>query len=151
MSSVDRAGVRIASALLAGVLFGAGLAVAGMTNPAKVLNFLDVAGGWDPSLLLVMAAAVAVTLVTVKATLRRPAPLFDEGFHVPTRRQIDVPLLAGAAIFGVGWGLAGFCPGPALASLASLSPDAGFFVLAMAGGMLLRHLGEPSRGTAPVV
>jgi uncharacterized protein len=139
MSSLDHGVARAWSALAAGALFGAGLAIAGMTDPAKVLGFLDISGAWDPSLLLVMAAAVAVTFVAVKLILRRPAPVFEERFHLPLAKAVDLPLVAGAAIFGVGWGLAGYCPGPALASLAALSPDAALFVLAMAGGMLLHQ------------
>jgi uncharacterized membrane protein YedE/YeeE len=147
MSSLDPRLAPTATALLAGSLFGAGLAIAGMTNPAKVLNFLDVAGDWDPSLLLVMASAVAITFASVKLILRRRTPLFEASFDLPTRKDVDLPLVAGSAIFGVGWGLAGYCPGPALASLASLSIDAVLFVVAMAVGMIL-HRGSRSRAAA---
>ena len=100
------------AALAAGLLFGLGLAVAQMTNPLKVLAFLDIFGNWDPSLALVMGGAVAVTLVGFRLVLRQPAPLFDTKFHLPTRRDLDRNLLLGAALFGTGWGIAGFCPGP---------------------------------------
>ena len=136
MSSPERRRARAFAAFASGLLFGLGLAVSGMTDPRKVLAFLDVAGRWDPSLLLVMASAVAVTFAATRLVLRRGAPLLDARFHLPTRDDIDPPLLAGAVIFGIGWGLAGYCPGPALASLAAASTDAIAFVAAMAVGML---------------
>ena len=126
-----------AAAAVAGLLFGAGLAISGMVNPAKVLGFLDVAGAWDPSLALVLAGAVGVNLVGYRLAFRRPSPLFAERFVLPTARDLDVPLLAGAVLFGVGWGLVGYCPGPALAALSSGSPKVLVFVLAMVGGSLL--------------
>src|SRR5262249_10650911 len=104
-----------------GLVFGIGLLVSGMSNPAKVLNFLDLGGiatgNWDPSLAFVMAGAVAVTFVGYRIALRRVRPLFGERFHLPAKRELDLRILAGPAIFGVGWGLAGFCPGPALVAL----------------------------------
>ena len=110
-------------AFLAGVVFGLGLAVSQMINPQKVLAFLDVTGEWDPSLALVMGGALAVTFVAYRLVLRRPAPLFAARFHLPTRRDIDTRLLAGAAIFGIGWGAAGYCPGPAIAGVALAGYD----------------------------
>jgi len=104
-------------AWLAGLLFGAGLAWSGMANPHKVLGFLDVAGAWDPSLLLVMAGAMLTYAVGSRLVLRRTRPWLDERFHLPMNRRIDARLLAGAAVFGIGWGLAGYCPGPALAGV----------------------------------
>ena len=98
--------------LLAGVIFGAGLTLSDMVNPARVLNFLDVAGSWDPTLIFVMAGGLAVTTLGYKLILRRSSPVADDRFHLPTRRQIDLPLVGGAALFGVGWGLAGILPGP---------------------------------------
>ena len=136
--------VRSAVALLAGILFGLGLAVSQMVNPAKVLGFLDIAaawrpvpGGWDPSLAFVMAGALAVTAVGFRLALRRPAPVFGTAFDLPRATAIDRPLLTGAAIFGVGWGLVGFCPGPALASLVFGLPQSFLFVAAMVAGALL--------------
>jgi uncharacterized membrane protein YedE/YeeE len=119
------------SAFGAGLLFGIGLWLSGMANPRKVLDFLDVAGNWDPSLLLVMGGAVAVTLVSFRPLL--------ELKQIELRKEIDVPLLAGAAIFGIGWGIGGYCPGPALTALSNLSAEAFVFVAAMvAGGLFAR-------------
>ena len=123
--------------LLSGLLFGLGLAISEMMNPAKVLNFLDVAGQWDPSLMLVMGGALAITIPGFRWVLRREAPLFDGRFQLPTRRDIDARLLGGAALFGLGWGLAGFCPGPAVAALGSGSLTIGGFVLMMLVGYRL--------------
>ena len=136
-------------ALLSGLLFGAGLAVGGMTQTAKVLGFLDIGGMakgvtstaqsglWDPSLAFVMGGALLVSLVAFALTPRKSKPWADGKFHLPKRNDIDGPLLAGGALFGVGWGLAGYCPGPALASLLSGSTDVFMFVAAMVAGMWL--------------
>lgn len=121
--------------LLVGVIFGAGLALSDMVNPARVLNFFDVAGSWDPTLIFVMGGALATTTLGYRLVFARQAPLFGGTFHLPTQRQIDLPLVGGAAAFGLGWGLAGFCPGPALAALVSLEPKVWLFVIAMLAGM----------------
>ena len=119
------------SPLGAGFLFGIGLWLSGMANPRKVLDFLDVAGDWDPSLLLVMAGAVAVTAIFFRPLLRRRPIDFQQ--------RIDAPLVIGAALFGIGWGIGGYCPGPALTALSNLSAEAVVFVAAMvAGGMLAK-------------
>lgn len=123
--------------LVSGLLFGLGLAVSGMANPAKVVNFLDVAGSWDPTLLFVMGGALAVTFVGYRVALARPKPLWAPSFSLPTARDIDVPLVAGAALFGLGWGLAGICPGPALAGLVLVRIEPVVFIAAMAAGMIL--------------
>lgn len=125
------------SAFGAGLLFGIGLWLSGMANPQKVLDFLDVAGNWDPSLLLVMGGAVAVTAVAFRPLLKRQKMSF--------RKDIDVPLLAGAALFGIGWGIGGYCPGPALTALANLSTEVFVFVAAMVAGGLLARI-WPSSG-----
>ncbi|MBL9095919.1 MAG: YeeE/YedE family protein [Alphaproteobacteria bacterium] len=125
----------MAAGFAAGLLFGLGLVVSGMSDPAKVMNFLDLFGTWDPSLAFVMGGAVAVTFVGYRLVLARSRPLFDATFHVPTTRDIDPTLLAGAAIFGIGWGLAGFCPGPAFTALPLLAPGTLIFVPAMLIGM----------------
>lgn len=122
--------------LLAGVIFGAGLTLSDMVNPARVSNFLDVAGSWDPTLIFVMAGGLAVTTLGYKFIFRRSSPVVDEKFHLPTQRQIDLPLIGGAALFGVGWGLAGICPGPALTDLVTLEPKVLVFVAAMLVGMI---------------
>jgi len=128
------------AALAAGALFGVGLAMSGMTDPRRVLGFLDVAGDFDPTLLFVLGGAVATTLVSFRFVLRRGSPVLAETFHVANLRGIDAKLLAGAAIFGVGWGLAGYCPGPALAGLGIGSVEALWFVPAMLVGMALHRL-----------
>jgi uncharacterized membrane protein YedE/YeeE len=124
-----------------GLIFGLGLLLSGMSNPAKVLNFLDLggigAGTWDPSLAFVMAGAVAVTFAGFNFVLKRSQPLFSETFHLPTKSEIDRRIILGPAIFGVGWGLAGFCPGPALTALGFGSKAAVLFVAAMLAGMVL--------------
>ena len=130
-----------------GLMFGAGLLVSGMSNPAKVLNFLDLggmaSGTWDPSLAFVMAGAVAVTFAGFRLVLRRAQPLFGERFHLPTRRELDIRIISGPAIFGLGWGLAGFCPGPALTALGYGSRAALIFAATMFAGMwLARFLGR---------
>ncbi len=131
----------LVSALVAGFVFGIGLWVSGMANPKKVLGFLDIAGEWDASLMLVMGGAVAVTVVAFRFILRRPSPLLEEKFSLPTKQDIDVPLVAGAAIFGIGWGIAGYCPGPALTALSTLTAESVVFVAAMlVGGFLQRAL-----------
>lgn len=131
--------LRILSAATIGLVFGAGIAVSGMANPAKVLNFFDVFGTFDPSLLLVMASALAVTFVGYRFVLKRPAPVFDRKFHLPTRRQLDLPLIGGSALFGVGWGIAGFCPGGAIPALGLGETSAVLFVVAMIAGIYLSN------------
>jgi uncharacterized membrane protein YedE/YeeE len=127
----------VLAAAAAGALFGAGLAISGMTDRQVVLGFLDVAGDWNPTLLAVMGGAVAVTAIMFRFVLRRPAPACGGEFRVPKSDAIDARLLAGAAIFGVGWGLAGYCPGPALVGAAAGLADAWIFVPAMLVGSWL--------------
>jgi hypothetical protein len=126
----------VIGALAAGLLFGLGLILSGMADPAKVLNFLDVAGTWDPSLAFVMAGAIGVAAPGFWLVQRRATPLFRGAFNVPPRNApIDRWLLTGSAVFGVGWGLAGFCPGPALVSLPLAAPGTLVFVGAMVGAI----------------
>ncbi|EIZ84823.1 MAG: hypothetical protein CL858_28355 [Cupriavidus sp.] len=139
---------KIASAFAVGLLFGLGLLVSGMANPAKVLAFLDVTGRWDPSLALVMAGAVAVSAAGYLIARRRRRPLLAPRLEIPTRRDLDPRLITGAAIFGVGWGLAGLCPGPALTILTVVPAQAATFVAAMVVGMLLFRL-VPSAASKP--
>ena len=122
--------------LLLGLLFGIGLVVSGMADPAKVLNFLDLAGTWDPSLLFVMGGAAITTLIGYRFVLKRSRPLLAKDFQVPTRREIDGKLLFGAGLFGIGWGLGGFCPGPALTALSLGATGTLWFIPAMFVGML---------------
>jgi len=124
-------------ALLAGCLFGFGLAMSGMTDTAKVLGFLDITGAWDPDLMFVMGGAVLVTLVCFRPILRRSGPLFDDSFHVPQKNHVDPRLLSGAALFGIGWGIYGYCPGPALSALVYGDTNTLVFVAAMLAGMAL--------------
>lgn len=125
------------AAFACGLLFALGLGVSGMTQPARVLAFLDVAGDWDPTLALVMGGAVLVGGLAFPLVLRRRRPVLGDHFDLPARTAIDVPLLAGAALFGAGWGLSGYCPGPALVSLVTLSPAVLVFTAAMATGLAL--------------
>jgi uncharacterized membrane protein YedE/YeeE len=124
-----------------GLTFGLGLLLSGMSDPAKVLNFLDFGGiangNWDPSLAFVMAGAIAVTVIGYRLVLRQSRPLFGETFHLPTQQELDLRIVSGPAIFGLGWGLAGFCPGPGLTALGFGSSAAMIFVAAMGIGMLL--------------
>lgn len=128
--------LRLLSATAIGIVFGAGIAISGMSNPAKVLNFFDVFGTWDPSLLLVMASALVVSFVGYRFVLRRPAPVFDLKFHLPSKRNLDLPLVGGSALFGVGWGIAGFCPGGAIPALGLGETMPFVFVAAMVAGIL---------------
>jgi uncharacterized membrane protein YedE/YeeE len=125
------------ASLLCGLIFGAGLLISGMVQPTKVLGFLDIFGAWDPSLAVVMIAALAVSVPGFMLANGRSRPLLTARSFWPTKRDVDLPLIVGAALFGIGWGLVGLCPGPALESLATLSPGIIAFVAAMAGGMAL--------------
>jgi uncharacterized protein len=136
-------------ALICGFIFGWGLLISGMMQPAKVLAFLDVFGAWDASLAVVMAAALAVTSAGFAIARRYGQPLLGTPAQWPTRTDIDRPLVAGAILFGVGWGLVGLCPGPALENLATLSPRVIAFVAAMALGMVLHDLWQ--RRAAPLL
>jgi uncharacterized membrane protein YedE/YeeE len=122
------------AALISGIIFGLGLCVSEMINPTRVVGFLDLLGSWDATLLFVMLAAVAVTGIGFPLVLKRANPVLAEKFFVPERSDIDTRLIAGSVIFGIGWGLAGLCPGPAIAALASMSPSILMFVVAMAVG-----------------
>jgi len=134
------------AALVGGLLFGAGLAVSQMVNPNKVLGFLDLAGPWDPSLALVMAGALAVTALGYRVLMaRRQAPLCDQRFYLPEKRVIDRPLLMGASLFGIGWGMAGYCPGPAVAALVINPREALLMLLGIGLGFVIYQLGQRSR------
>ncbi len=124
-------------AACSGTLFGTGLVISGMADPQKVQNFLDLTGTWDPTLAFVMGGALLVAMPAFTLVLRRRGPMLGGSFQLPSRKDIDLRLLAGAALFGIGWGLSGYCPGPAIASLASWRLNAVLIVLAMVGGALL--------------
>lgn len=132
--------MRSVYALLSGLIFGAGLLISGMLNPAKVQNFLDIFGTWDPSLAFVMGGAIAVAAPGYILLFKRPRPILESKFHVPTSTKIDPRLIGGSAIFGAGWGLGGFCPGPAVASIGLLGQETLIFVVAMLAGMWLAKL-----------
>lgn len=130
------------SALLSGLVFGLGLILSGMANPAKVLGFLDLAGAWDPSLALVMAGAIAVGFFAFLIAKRRTVSLIGAEMKLPTATHIDKRLVAGGTLFGMGWGIAGFCPGPGLVALGMGEPKALVFVAAMLAGMMVFQLLE---------
>ncbi|UWR21820.1 DUF6691 family protein [Sulfitobacter sp. S190] len=142
--------MRLFLTFLIGVTFGTGIVLSGMANPAKVINFFDVAGTWDPSLAFVMGGAVVTTFIGYRIVLQRPKPVFGQTFDVPQNRTLDRRLLGGAAVFGVGWGIAGFCPGGALPALGTFNPQVGVFVAALIAGMMLARLAL-SRMPAPKV
>lgn len=127
--------MKVVLAGIAGLVFGVGLLISGMTDPAKVIGFLDITGAWEPALMFVMGGAVVTYALLIRPTLHRGRPWLDTELHLPTRADIDLPLVAGAAIFGVGWGLGGFCPGPGIVAAASGATSALVFVAAMAAGM----------------
>jgi uncharacterized membrane protein YedE/YeeE len=123
----------------AGAIFAVGLAISGMAKPAKIIGFLDVAGAWDASLMFVMVGAIGVHAIALRLVLRRGAPLFDERFHLPTRKDLDARLVGGAAIFGIGWGLGGYCPGPAIVAASSGALAAIVFMIGMTGGIFAEN------------
>ena len=127
--------MRLIFGYLIGVIFGVGILISGMANPAKVLNFFDITGAWDPSLAFVMGGALAVTFLGYRMILKRPNPLADTTFHLPSKTDIDARLIAGSATFGVGWGIAGFCPGGALPALGTGDPSVMMFVAALTVGI----------------
>jgi uncharacterized membrane protein YedE/YeeE len=135
----------ILASLVCGFIFGLGLLISGMTQPTKVLGFLDIFGAWDPSLAVVMAAALAASGVGYVLTRRRPAPMLAPKFDISAKTSIDAPLVIGAALFGIGLGLVGLCPGPALENLATLSPQVIVFCVAMAAGMVAHDRWSASR------
>ncbi|MDO5528252.1 MAG: YeeE/YedE family protein [Paracoccus sp. (in: a-proteobacteria)] len=141
--------MRLVSAILAGLIFGAGIAISGMINPAKVLNFFDIAGHWDPSLGFVMAGALAVTALGYRLVLARPAPLLAKRFDLPARGAIDARLIAGAVLFGAGWAMAGFCPGGSIPAIGLLRAEPAVFVISMLAGMALaRRIAPTAQGAA---
>lgn len=129
--------MRILTAYLIGLVFGVGIAISGMANPAKVLNFFDVAGTWDPSLIFVMGGALVTTFIGYKLVFGRSTPIMDGSFHLPTNRKIDLQLVGGSAVFGIGWGIAGFCPGGALPAIGTGRWEVIVFMLALLVGVFI--------------
>jgi len=144
--------MRLVVLYLIGLVFGIGISISGMANPAKVLNFFDVAGTWDPSLAFVMGGALITTFIGYRFVLKRPAPLMDGMFHLPTKTDLDARLIGGSAVFGIGWGISGFCPGGALPALGTGNLNVIAFVAALVAGMAaaryaqnLTPPGQPAR------
>lgn len=132
-------------AFIAGLLMSLGMAVSKMIDPQKVLSFLDITGNWDPSLALVMASALTVYTIGFYTVMKKPTPLFEKAFYLPTHQKIDRPLLIGAAVFGIGWGMVGYCPGPALSAITSLSSgNFGFVVAMIVGWFIAKYVKLPS-------
>lgn len=146
---------RLLTTYFIGLLFGLGIVISGMANPAKVLNFFDFAGNWDPSLIFVMGGALVVTFFGYRLVFGRAAraPVMGERYHLPTGTRLDIRLIGGSALFGVGWGIAGFCPGGALPAIGTLNPAVLTFVAALVAGILcakaLRNLTNPAAAKAP--
>lgn len=132
--------MRLFFALITGVVFGIGIAISGMMNPAKVLNFFDIAGSWDPSLIFVMGGALAVTFLGYRLVWRLHTPLFHKEFQLPVTTLIDRKLILGAMLFGLGWGVAGFCPGAAIPALGTGRWEVGLFLLSVVVGLILRRV-----------
>lgn len=135
--------MKLLFALITGLVFGTGIAISGMMDPAKVLNFFDVAGSWDPSLAFVMGGALIVTFFGYRLAWRRAAPLFGDRFQVPTSKVIDAKLVGGSALFGIGWGIAGFCPGAAIPALGTGRWEVVLFLAATICGFYLRRVVAP--------
>jgi uncharacterized protein len=129
----------ILASLISGILFGVGLSLSQMINPDKVLNFLDIAGAWDPSLIFVMLGALEVTFISFKVILKRPSPVFDHKFYLATKKEIDKPLIIGATIFGIGWGITGYCPGPVVAGLGFGNPETVIMIIAIYLGFIVQR------------
>jgi uncharacterized membrane protein YedE/YeeE len=142
--------MRLIAGYLNGLIFGIGIAISGMANPAKVLNFFDIAGAWDPSLIFVMGGALITTLIGYRLVLGRAAPVLTGMFQVPTARDIDARLIGGSAVFGIGWGIAGFCPGGALPALGTGQPDVFVFVAALLAGMFIARWVQRRRVSQPL-
>jgi len=144
--------MRLLSAWAIGLIFGLGISLSGMANPAKVLNFFDIAGNWDPSLAFVMGGALATTFLGYRLIFRRAVPVLDGGFHLPTAKALETHLIGGSALFGIGWGISGFCPGGALPALGTGAADVFVFVAALAAGLFLANAlkSMQSRRSTPV-
>lgn len=132
--------MKLIFAALTGLVFGIGIAISGMMDPAKVINFFDLAGSWDPSLAFVMLGAISITFVGYRLVWRRATPLFAVSFQTPASSAIDRQLVIGSALFGIGWGIAGFCPGAAIPALGTGRWEVALFIVAVFGGFVLRRV-----------
>lgn len=141
--------MRLLTAFLIGSVFGLGISISGMANPAKVLNFFDIAGTWDPSLMFVMGGALITTFVGYRLVLGRSSPMLAARFQVPTRRDLDPSLIGGSALFGIGWGIAGFCPGGALPALGTGQTEVFIFTAALLGGIMIARALRSFGGSTP--
>ena len=142
--------MKLIALYLIGVIFGVGISISGMANPSKVLNFFDIAGSWDPSLMLVMGGALVTTFIGYKLVFGRAAPIFEGSFSLPSARSIDAKLVGGSAVFGIGWGIAGFCPGGALPALGTGRWEVFAFIGALVAGILLaKKLQSIAPGQSP--
>ena len=137
--------VKSVAGYIAGLLFGLGLGISGMTDPARVLGFLDLFGAWDPTLMFVLGGAVVTNFIGYRLVFKRTAPVYGEAFQLPTRQDLDGRLIGGAALFGIGWGLSGYCPGPAIASVSGLTAPLFAMLVAMVAGWFLARA-VPARG-----
>ena len=135
--------MRLISVYFVGLIFGVGISISGMANPAKVLNFFDLAGTWDPSLAFVMGGALIVTFIGYRVVLKQPAPILGARFHLPSDQALDLPLVGGSALFGLGWGIAGFCPGAAIPALGTGRWEVALFLVAVVAGFYVRRLLSP--------
>lgn len=129
--------MRLLSLYLTGLIFGVGISISGMSNPAKVINFFDFAGTWDPSLIFVMVSALVITFIGYRLVFKQAAPVMEQRFNLPTNRKLDARLIGGSAVFGIGWGIAGFCPGGALPALGTGQSSVFIFVAAMLAGIVI--------------
>jgi uncharacterized protein len=134
---LGKGALRLLSIFLTGIVFGLGITISGMINPAKVINFFDIVGTWDPSLIFVMVPAMLTAMIGYALVFRLGKPLFDQSFHIPVKQAIDRPLIFGSAIFGIGWGISGFCPGGAIPALGIGSIEPVIFVAAMIAGIVV--------------
>lgn len=129
--------VKTVAGYIAGLLFGLGVGISGMTDPSRVLGFLDIAGAWDPTLMFVLGGAVVTNFIGYRLAFKRANPIYGEAFQLPTRQDLDGRLIGGSALFGIGWGLSGYCPGPAIASIGGLTAPLAAMLIAMAVGWFL--------------
>ena len=140
--------MRLFSIYVIGIIFGVGISMSGMANPAKVINFFDVAGTWDPSLMFVMGGALLITFIGYRFVLKGQSPVFDSKFHLPNKQDIDMQLVGGSALFGIGWGIAGFCPGGAIPAIGTGHNEVFIFMASLVVGIMIARFLQRPRGEA---